>query len=271
MPNMQKQPLLLLLCLGLLLSASRLTLAQTTCIGSYTLNVTVNNCSPGELVKVKMYLQGAYNSAAGQMQVSSQFFNLIPLNQPYNRPPWNYPGTESISSRPAQLIDWVLVQVFNPSNQSLVETKAALLLNNGNVVDALFATDNTISGVYFSNLTVNSPYYIAVRHRNHLAVFAQNTTTLPNTNPYNFTNSANVLGGTGQLAAFSGGVFALAAGDFNSNGIITVEDFNGYTAESSMFNQYLDSDFDLNYANTVADFNLLQPNSSKIGVPQIRY
>ena len=268
---MQKLHRLLLLCFGLLLIANQLSHAQTTCIGSYTLNVTVNTCTPGELVKAKMYLQGAYNSAAAQMQVTTQFLNLIPLNQPYNRPPWNYSGTESISSRPPQLIDWVLVQVFNPSNQSLVETKAALLLNNGTVVDALWVSDNTISGVYFTNLTVNSPYYIAVRHRNHLAVFGQNTSTLPNTTPYDFTNSANVLGGAGQLAAFAGGVFALSAGDFNSNGLITVEDFNGYAAESSLFNQYLDSDFNLNYANTVADFNLLQPNSSKIGVPQIRY
>ena len=258
-------------CCLLVLQVSPKLQAQTACIGSYTLNVTVNNCSPGELVKVKMYLQGKYSAASGQMQVTSQFLNIIPLSQPYNGAPWNYTGTESIATRPAQLIDWVLVQVFNPGNQSLVETKAALLLNNGNVVDALWVTDNTISGVYFSNITANSPYYIAVRHRNHLAVFGQNTVVLPNTASYDFSNSANVLGGSGQLASFPGSVFALLAGDYDSNGIISVTDYNGYSAQSSQFNQYLDSDFNLDYANTVADFNLYQPNASKIGVPQIRY
>jgi len=265
------KPILLLLIMAVLAGFSSKLNAQSACVGSYTLNVTVNNCSPGELVKVKMYLQGKYNAASGQMQVTTQFLNLIPLAQPYNSAPWNYTGTESIASKPAQLVDWVLVQVFNPVNQNLVETKAALLLNNGNVVDPLWVTDNAIAGVYFSNITANSPYYIAVRHRNHLAVFGQNTVVLPNSITYDFSNSANVLGGTGQLASFTGNVYALLAGDYNSNGIISVDDFNGYSAQSSLFNLYLDSDFNLDYANTVADFNLFQPNASKIGVPQIRY
>ncbi len=69
----------------------------------------------------------------------------------------------------------------------------------------------------------------------------------------------------------SGGFFALSAGDFNSDGVMTVFDFNFYQSEASLINQYLTSDCNLDKTVSVADFNLNMPNSSKIGVNLIRY
>lgn len=94
---------------------------------------------------------------------------------------------------------------------------------------------------------------------------------MPNVTGYQFTNSTNVQGGSGQLANVSGIVYAMLAGDYNSDGVIALSDFNGYAATSGTVNQYLDGDFNLDASITAADFNLYRPNSSIIGISAIRY
>ena len=66
-------------------------------------------------------------------------------------------------------------------------------------------------------------------------------------------------------------VFALYAGDFDSDGVVTVVDFNLYQSQSALLNVYVDGDANLDKNVTVFDFNLFQPNSSKIGITEIRY
>lgn len=267
---MKKVITLLALCLISLAWSPHKALAQASCIGTATLNVTINTCVVGELVKASVRLQGCSNPSTGQMQVGTTFFNLIPLTQPYNRVPWNYAGTETITTKPANMIDWVLLQVYNAAGTSLIETKAALLLNNGNIVDIAYATNNTIEGVYFTNITANGNYRLVVRHRNHLAAMSSTDIVLPNNTSFSFSAPANVLGGVAQLATLSGGANALFAGDFNSDGVFSLQDFNGYFTAPPL-NQYTDGDFNLSGSVTTADFNFYQPNSGVIGVSPIRY
>lgn len=266
---MKKPVILLINCLFSILISSA-AFAQASCVGTATLNVTINACVSGELVKATALLQGAY-STGGQMQVGSGFFTKIPLTQPYNRPPWNYAGTESIATRPANMIDWVLLEIYNPADTSLLETKAALLLNTGAIVDASYVSNPTVGGVYFSNVVANNPYYLVVRHRNHLAVISRTTISLPNTTTYSFTNFNNVMGGTPQVANMGNNFYALLAADYSADGVISVVDFNGYAQLPLPINQYTDSDFNLDSNVTTTDFNLYRPNSSVIGMPAIRY
>ncbi|QQS31339.1 MAG: hypothetical protein IPM47_10655 [Sphingobacteriales bacterium] len=260
----------LFICFIFVLSSGSKLLGQASCVGTATLNVTINTCVTGELVQASAFLQGPYNNGTGNMVVPAGFFNLIPLNQPYNRPPWNYSGTESIASKPASMIDWVLLEVYDITGTNLIETKAALLLNNGSIVDPAYATNQTITGVYFNNIITNNSYRLVVRHRNHLAIMSNTAVSLPNTTPYQFTNPSNVLGGNGQLANVGGGNHAMLAGDFNSDGVFSLSDYNGYAATGAT-NQYLDGDFNLDGSITVGDFNLYRPNSSIIGMENIRY
>lgn len=262
--------LLVFICLMAMVSNST-ALAQASCVGTATLNVTINTCVTGELVKATALLQGAY-STGGQMQVSSGFFNQIPLTQPYQSAPWGYGGSESIASRPANMIDWVLLEVYNAADTSLLETKAALLLNNGSIVDVSYISNPTVGGVYFQSVVANSAYYLVVRHRNHMAIISRTTVTLPNAGAYNFTNFNNVMGGAPQVANMGSGYYALLAGDYSANGIISVVDYNGYAQlPLPQPNSYVDNDFNLDANVTTADFNLYRPNSSAIGMPAIRY
>lgn len=95
---------------------------------------------------------------------------------------------------------------------------------------------------------------------------------LPNLNPYTFSEGANyVMGGDTQSVVLPDGQWAMIAGDFNADGVVSVADFNYYQSQSSFINQYLDGDCNLDRTVSVADFNLYMPNASVIGIQQIRY
>ncbi len=227
--------------------------------------------SNGIVIKVKVALQGSYNAANQSMSTNLRNNNLIPLNQPYNRAPWNYAGTESVSSLsaiPTNVVDWVLLEARSAvDNYTVLETKAAFLLSNGSVVDVNGSTE----GVTFSQLTNNAAYFVSIKTRNHLAVLSANTISVPNTTVLDFTNPTNILGGASQLSNMGNGSYTLLAGDMDANGTITVSDFNFFQSEMSLINAYVDSDCNMDKNVTVADLNLYSPNMSKIGVTQIRY
>lgn len=228
--------------------------------------VTVDNCSV--LIELIVFLEGAYNAATGLMNTTLQNDNLVPLQQPYDRLPWNYQGGESVASVGADVVDWVLVEIRDAAdNTTLITSKAALLKEDGQIVDI----DGVSSGLVFDNLTPNTSYYIAVRHRNHLAVISENPVLVPTVATFSYADPANVSGGTVQLADLGGGLYGLLAGDFDSNGTLSVTDFNLYTSQTSLLNVYVDGDVSLDKTVTVADFNLYLPNSSVIGASVIRY
>lgn len=228
--------------------------------GSYVPNTGV--C--GIRAQVKVFLQGAYNTTTGLM--STELSGIIPTEQPFNRVPWLYDGTEISPTLPNNITDWVLVEARTTPNAAPIERKVALLRNDG----ILLAPDGSL-GVPFANLTPYTPYYIVVRHRNHLAVMSQNAVSLPNALSFDFSKAANILGNN-QAALMSDGKYALFAGDFFANGVISVLDFNLYATQvGSTPNQYLDSDCNLDKNVTINDFNQYRPNAIVIGIDPIRY
>lgn len=222
----------------------------------------------GTNVQVTLFLEGAYNSSTGLMTTHLRNDNLIPLAQSFNRSPWHYTGAEAYANAadiPSNAVDWVLIELRNAANNyQLVESAAGMLLADGSVVNA-----NGSVGLNFAAPPDN--YYIVVRPRNHLAVLSSQVVAIPNTgNPYDFSQVNSALG-TAQLKAMGGGVYALNTGDFTSDGILSVEDFNQYVAEAAQVNQYVDTDANMDNTVSTADFNLYLPNSSLIGVEQVRY
>ncbi len=216
-------------------------------------------------VAVTVMLEGAYDSGTNLMT------NNIPLpnSQPFNTTPWNYMGTESfIMNAPNNAIDWVLLEARDGNNNNLIlEQAAGIVLADGKVV----AADG--SPLSFFNITLNDSYYVSVKTRHHLAVITDAPVALPNsTSPVDFTDVNIIMAGNTQVNLMSDGTtYALRAGDFNSDGVISVEDFNDYVVDSSAVNQYLDTDCNLDGNVTIADFNKYMPNASSIGVPAIRY
>ena len=231
-----------------------------------------NSNTNGVLVKLNVILSGAYNTISQEMRTTLKQNNLIPVEQPFNRSPWNYEGTESTitaNNIPDDVVDWILLEARDAANNfTVIEQKAALLLKDGTVVDA----NGTVNGaVQFSDLTANTSYYISVKSRNHLAVLSSEAVSLPNATAFDFTRPDNVLDGQTQLYNIEGNLYGLPAGDFDSNGIITVVDYNFFKTEVSIIGEYVDGDCNLDRSVTVTDFNNYRPNISRIGVSQIRY
>ncbi|HRI28233.1 MAG TPA: hypothetical protein PK239_14395 [Chitinophagales bacterium] len=250
------------------------TIAQNGCTSTASQTVVVNPPAPsGTPAELRVLLQGAYDPPLGVMATNLLNANYLPLAQPFNQPPWNYPGSESVAGAgafPPNTTDWVLVEARSAANPAvLLDRRAGFLLNSGVVVN----TGGT-QGITFGSLAAGS-YYLVVRHRNHMAVMSSVPVTLPNTgNPYDFTTALAKAFGTNQMVQLGTNVWGLYAGDMNANGVITYADFNVYInqLQSGQFSfGYYKPDLNLDGSVTVFDFNLFRPNASVIGISLIRY
>jgi hypothetical protein len=169
------------------------------------------------VVDTKVFLEGCYNGG-GTMRTSLNAAHLIPLTQPYNLAPWSYPGTESVSSIPPDVVDWVLVQLRS-SPATVVKTRAAFLKSNGMVVDL----DGT--GVVKFAGSPATTYYIVVMHRNHLSVMTALEPALSGTGSlYDFTTAQTQAYGTNPMVDLGGGKYGIISGDANGDGIVDATD-----------------------------------------------
>lgn len=130
-------------------------------------------------LSMKIFLSGTYSSGKMNTNLSS----LIPFDQPYSSLPWNYHGTQSTTSSfilNNKIVDWVLIELRSGSsaeNATIVSRTAALLNEDGNVIDAEDGSTN----IKFPSVD-EGEYYIAVLHRNHLSVISSQKVTLTNNN-----------------------------------------------------------------------------------------
>ena len=239
-----------------------------SCQNTYDLNIEVFECASN--LRISAALEGAFDSNTNEMRTDLNDAGLLPLSQPFSVSPWNYNGGESVSSIPNNVVDWVLLELRSAGNTNqIVERKAAFLLKNGDIVDI----NNAIDGVEFNALNANDGYYIVLRHRNHLDVVSATTQKLDVNNEmlYSFISDVNQALGTAQLTEVGTGIYALRAGDIDGNGQINNDDTSIYLNESSMLNQYLKSDGDMNTTVSVSDFNLFLSNNGTIGNTNIQY
>jgi hypothetical protein len=250
-----------------------LTTSQHTNNQSYTVTVTAvkdlagnaissNNSAQytfvdntvGDLkVNIKVFLQGAFQN--GNMMTSLKENNLLPATQPYNRSPWNYNGSEVISSSSSSslsaIVDWVLVELRSSQNPALViARRAALLRNDGFIVDTDGNTTVTFKSVVYGS------YYLAIRHRNHLSVMSAVAVELaPNGSLYDFTKSIASAYGQNPMAEISTGLFGMYSGDGDANGNINDVDRNDIWSVQNGNMGYLSGDYNLDSGVTIKDTN----------------
>lgn len=125
---------------------------------------------PEITASIKIFLEGPY--ANGIMENTIAINHYLPLSQPFNAPPWNYTGSESVTEIPNDVVDWVLIELGDKTdNTTIAGSKAGFVLKNGDIVD----TDG-ISPLKF--LLPPDDYYIIVKHRNHLKVMSSGPVTL---------------------------------------------------------------------------------------------
>ena len=110
------------------------------------------------------------------------------------------------------IVDWVFVELRSSTNlDSVITTRAALLQADGDIVDM-----DGVSDLTFVNAPAG-PYYVVVRHRNHLGIMTAEALDLsPIVTEVDFTDPATpTYGDHGQIEI--NGMTYLWGGDFNAN------------------------------------------------------
>ncbi|MBK7298046.1 MAG: hypothetical protein IPI91_16065 [Flavobacteriales bacterium] len=165
------------------------------------------------LLSAKALLQGPYVEVTGLMNDDLRAASLVPLDEPYTLPDFSQvlgggetttTGVLAVTGNNA-IVDWVMLELRSGSNSSnVLATRSALIQRDGDIVDV-----NGVSPVSFPVPAAN--YYVAVRHRNHLACMAAAPVSLSaNTTALNFSTVAT-FGTAAQLNV--GGTNVMWAGN----------------------------------------------------------
>lgn len=186
-----------------------------------TVPLTFNVLGP-LVVNAKAVLEGPYDSTGSSMNTFLGENDLLPLSQPFSGSNWSYSGSESVSTIPSGVVDWVLLRLRSESNaETLTASRAAFLKSDGSIVDT-----NGVSVVSFPG-TTHGDYYICVYHRNHLGVMSANKLTLNSSSAlYDFSLSGNAYGSSPTKQIGSSGPYCLRSGDGNSDGGVDALDKN---------------------------------------------
>ncbi len=187
-------------------------------------------------INIKVILAGPYNGT--DMNTDLNTLGLIPLNQPFNsntNADWYYTGTESVSSIPANVVDWVLIQIRDASdaasadNGTVVDTKAAFLLNDGSIVDL----DGT-SNLTFTGISYSSGLFPVVWHRNHLGVISSTRMTRTGgVYTFDFTAAGSAYSNSNAGETYlGGGVWGLFSGDASGDGLLDAGDITSWANDA---------------------------------------
>ena len=199
-------------------------------------------------INCKVFLEGAYQPSTGLMTDDLRAAGSIPLTSPYEGLGYDAAsGFTTIATAVLNttgnkaVVDWILVELRHELDPtSVVFAQAGLLLRDGSIVD----TDG-VSALEFPYAPAGD-YYVALRHRNHLSVLAQNpiTFSLNGTSSLDFTVASTSVFGVDPQRDING-VLLLWAGDASPNDAIDASDRSD-TWNNRNTMGYLLNDVDLN-------------------------
>lgn len=199
---------------------------------------------PTKMLKIKTMLAGPYDPASGKM--STFLHDKLPYTDPYL-------GTETITATASTWVDWVLVQLRNPSDPlEILGEKAAILHEDGHLVDV-----NGRDEVDFVGIEESSAF-VVIYHRNHLPVMTEQPVSLAQlaTDPLDFTDPNLVIYGT-ETRELIGGLACMVPGDANDDGSVDDADRMGWTLQNGteVAYQQSQSDFNLDGVVNAVDLN----------------
>ena len=224
------------------------TLREQTYSGTYTdkgspgTNGQDQNLIPLSFgLDIKVFIEGPFNGTGMNTDVNT----LMELSQPYTVAPWNYPGTENVSSLPnSSIVDWVLIELrdatgaSNATVSTVIGKQAAFILNDGSVVNI----DG--SSILQFDLTVSNQLFVVIYHRNHLGIMSANALVISGGSyTYDFTSSASQAYLSGQNEINGKGV--MIAGDSDGSGIVGDNDKSVFWETNAGTRDYLGSDLNL--------------------------
>jgi len=183
-------------------------------------------------VELEAFLEGPFNGTDMDMDLNTA--GVLPLSQPFNTAPWNYPGTESVVTIPANTVDWVLIEIRDATDAAsatpatVIERQAAFVLNDGTIR----TIDGTTNPEFSSSVTQN--LFVVLYHRNHLAVMSASALTESGgVYPYNFTTGeAQAYGGANGHKEIGTGIWGMIGGDTDASGTIEVADKTAWAGQA---------------------------------------
>lgn len=227
----------------------------------------------GITLDIKVFLEGPYDPLTHVMSTILQTSNYIPLSQPYNpplpyynnnNPGWLYAGTENVAAIPANVVDWVLVELRDAVDAAsaisgtMIGRQAAFLLDNGTIT----GLDGT-SMLNF-NLNIVNNLFVVVWHRNHLNVLsASPLVESGGVYSYDFTTAAGqAFGGFLAHKEVESGVWGMIGGDGNGDLQANNSDKIEVWAIDAANSGYLGGDFSLDgQCNNQDKIEVWVPNS----------
>jgi hypothetical protein len=230
---------------------------------SCTSTVTIIPDPAALLVDIQLYLEGAMNADNSGMTVALN--DLLPISQPFNIPAFGYAGDEMADTILPTVTDWVLIELRDPGNPTLViGTHAAFLHSDGKVTDV-----HGFEKVAFYGLPNEAPatYLISVKKQNHIGVLTGAPVSFSNQClVVNFTNGST--SGAQSQKMLPNGKFALWAGDINDDGVIDAGDRSqGWNDRNST--GYHPSDATMDGVVDASERSLTWNNRNKTsGIPQ---
>jgi xyloglucan-specific exo-beta-1,4-glucanase len=182
---------------------------------------------PSVSLKIKAFLQGAYNASTGLMNDNLRQSAIIPQNEPFSTltgfthmgsggGETATPSVLTSDNGDNTLVDWVFLELRDKDNVSSVKaTRSALVQRDGDIVDV----DGT-SPVTFN--IAPDDYYVAIRHRNHLGARTASAVSLPNAVTLDFTTplTPSLFYGTNSLKDLGGGKLGLYMGNVIQDGFL---------------------------------------------------
>lgn len=216
-------------------------------------------------VELKVFLEGPFDETSGAMRTDLLTHHLLPNHHPYNNAPFFCPTTDTLTTLPNQMVDWILVEVRTDSmNSTRVEQKAALLLSDGRITDL-----DGISPIQF-NLEKGGDYYFVIRHRNHLDIMTATAISQSTTMSYDFTMSMEMAYGNFQLKEI-GGYMAMYSGDITQDLVIQNTDFGAWSILPAQLFMYSQADLNLDGAVQTTDFDIWKNTQSKLTPTELAY
>jgi hypothetical protein len=192
----------------------------------------------------------------------------LPLEQPFDTAPWYYTGSESVSTMPADAVDWLLMELRSDlTAASTFNGQAVLLQSDGTVVDTSGVNMPSFCGV------LNDSVYVVVRSRNHLSVMSPGMVKIAGgVWTHSFASSADAAySDTGApLKDLGGGYYGLFAGDADADGTLDAVDLDEYVTQTTTGAvRYQTGDFNYDGIVQALDMNLYLANRAAGATSQV--
>ena len=219
------------------------------------------------LLDLKVFLEGPYQGT--YMSTMVNLLGYMPLDQPYNIPPWNYSGIENLDEIPTEaIVDWLLYELHDATDANsinettLLERKAALLNDDGQITDLDGINLPGFNGTILNNL------FVIIRHRNHLDIIAAYP-LFESSGIFSYDFSANeskVLGGSKAHKDLGNGVWGMIAADGNADNQIDNRDKDDIWLVQQSATGYLSGDFNMDGQVNATDKDEYWTNNAGYGM-----